>query len=105
MQLEYLFKIINHKSLLEKFLWDNCCLSLDKSILILVYVVVFFAFFLLDMEWIVTIFGVSYSYTKPRTIDFKLDAEKYSRNDTHWTVTVDGPLDIVLVIKYEDFNQ
>jgi len=48
------------------------------------------------MEWIVTIFGVSYSYIKPWTVDFRLDIEKYSRKDEHCTETT-GSIDIVSV--------
>ena len=46
---------------------------------------------LLEMEWMVTILGVSYSYIKPRTIDFMFDAEKYSLNERHWTETATDP--------------
>jgi len=53
--------------------------------------------FLLDMEWIVTIFGVSYLYTNPWSICFILLEEKYSRTDKHWDVTVIGAIDILII--------
>lgn len=56
---------------------------------------------ILETECIVTIFGVSYSYTKPRNIDLRFEAEKYSRNGKQCTVTADGPDDIVNWIRKE----
>ncbi len=49
------------------------------------------------MEWIVTIFGVSYSYANPRSICFIWLGEKYSRTDKHWGVTVIGAIDILII--------